>query len=116
MNPVKHLSRAVKFGNTIYVAGTVGRDLRSGKMGESISEQSKIALENVKLTLEAAGASMADILKMTVYLVDINDKKVFDEVYMEYFPSDPPARACFAVADLGAGVKIEIESIAGISD
>jgi 2-iminobutanoate/2-iminopropanoate deaminase len=112
---VKHLSRAVKFGNMVYVAGTAGRPLTGGQMPTDITGQTKIALENIKTLLEAAGTSMANVLKTTCYLADIIDKPAFNEVYITYFPKDPPARACFAVGDLSEGVKVEIEAIACIT-
>ncbi len=112
---VKHLSRVVKCGNTVYVAGTSGRPLKGGEMPADITGQTKIAMENIKTALEAAGTGMANVLKMTCYLADIKDKPAFNEVYITYFPKDPPARACFAVADLGEGVKLEIETVACIT-
>ncbi len=113
---VAHLSRAVRFGNLVFVAGTTGRDPATNEMPADVQGQTTIALENIKAALEAAGASLKDVLKTTCYLADMADKKGFDEVYLTYFTSEPPARACFAVGSLGAGVKIEIESIAGIPD
>ena len=112
---VKHLSKAVKFGNTVYVSGTTGRPMTGGEMPGDITGQAKIAMENIKTILEAAGTYMANVLKMTCYLADLKDKAAFNEVYITYFPKDPPARACFAVGDLGEGVKLEIEAIACIT-
>ena len=111
---VKHLSRAVKFGNTVYVAGTTGRPLTGGEMPADITGQAKIALENIKTALEAAGTNMANVLKTTCYLADMKDRPAFNDVYITYFPKDPPARACFAVGALAEGVKLEIEAIACI--
>lgn len=112
--PAKHLSRAVRFGNLVFVSGTTGRNPQTREMPEDIQSQTRQALETIKGALEAAGASMQDVLKMTCYISDLGEKKGFDEVYMSYFPSEPPARACVQVAALGPGVKIEIETIAGI--
>ncbi|HEX2987509.1 MAG TPA: RidA family protein [Chloroflexota bacterium] len=114
VKPVKYLSRAVKFGNLVFVAGTTGRNLLTGEMPEDAAGQTRVLLDNMKMVLESAGASMDSILKMTCYLANLADKPAFDEVYTSTFTADPPARACFAVADLGAGVKVEIEAIAGI--
>ncbi len=112
--PAKHSSRVVRFGNLIFVAGTTGRDPRTGEMAEDIGGQTRQALENIRVALEAAGASPSDVLKTTCYLADLADKKGFDEVYIPYFSPDPPARACFQVASLGPGVRVEIESVAGM--
>ena len=112
----KHLSKAVKFGSTVYVSGTTGRPMKGGDMPADIAGQTRNALENIKTILEEAGTSMANILKTTCYLATIQDKDAFNDVYVTYFPKDPPARACFAVGSLGPGVKIEIELIACIPD
>jgi 2-iminobutanoate/2-iminopropanoate deaminase len=111
--PVKHLSKAVKFGSTVYVSGTTGRAAK-GDLPADITGQTKNALGNIKTILEAAGSSMDNILKTTCYLADIQDKNAFNDIYVTFFPKEPPARACFAVASLGPGVKIEIEAIACI--
>lgn len=116
VKPVKHLSRATRCGNLVFVAGTIGKNLLTGEMPEDVAGQTKVVLENIKLALEAAGTSLDNTLKMTCYLADLAEKPAFDEVYIPYFPVDPPARACFQVADLGAGVKVEIEAIACIPD
>jgi 2-iminobutanoate/2-iminopropanoate deaminase len=89
--------------------------MTGGEMPADITGQTKIALENIKTLLEAAGTSMANVLKTTCYLADLKDKPAFNEVYITYFPKSPPARACFAVGDLGEGVKLEIEAIACIT-
>ncbi len=114
--PVRHLSRAVKFGNLVFVAGTTGRDPVTNEMPADIKGQTAVALESIKAALEVAGASLQDVLRTTCYLADLAEKPGFDEVYMSYFQTDPPARACFQVGSLGAGVKVEIETIAGIPD
>lgn len=114
--PAKHTSRIVRFGNLIFIAGITGRNFASKEMPADITGQTRQTLENIKLYLEAAGTSLENVLKMTCYLADLADKKAFDDVYINYFPENPPARACFAVAALGPGVKVEIETVAGIPD
>ncbi len=116
VKPVRHLSRATRYGNLVFVAGTLGRHLQTGEMPQDIAGQTKVVLENIKLVLEAAGTSLENTLKMTCYLADLEEKAAFDDVYISYFPTDPPARACFQVANLGAGVKVEIEAIACIPE
>jgi 2-iminobutanoate/2-iminopropanoate deaminase len=112
--PAKHTSRIVRFGNLVFIGGTAGRHFVTKEIPSDVAGQTRQTLENIKICLEAAGTSLGDVLKMTCYLADLGDKKAFDEVYISYFPVNPPARACFAVADLGAGIKVEIEAIAGI--
>ncbi len=116
VNPVKHLSRAVRFGNLVFVAGMAGRHLVTGDMPEDIAGQTRATLENIEMALQAAGTSMGNVLKTTCYLADISEKKAFDDVYVSYFPADPPARACFEVGSLGPGIKVEIEAIACVPD
>ena len=113
--PVSYLSRAVKFGNLLFVSGTTGRDPGTGKLaGEDITSQAKQTMENINSCLKAAGASMGDVLKMTCYMVNLADKKAFNAVYLSYFPENPPARACIGVSDLEPGVLVEIEAIVGL--
>lgn len=112
--PAKHTSRIVRFGNLVFIGGTAGRHFVTKEIPSDVAGQTRQTLENIKICLEAAGTSLGNVLKMTCYLADLGDKKAFDEVYVAYFPVNPPARACFAVADLGAGIKVEIEAIAGI--
>jgi 2-iminobutanoate/2-iminopropanoate deaminase len=114
--PARHTSRIVRFGNLVFIGGTAGRHFVTKELPPDVAGQTRQTLESIKICLEAAGTSMDNVLKMTCYLVDIADKKVFDDVYVGFFPTNPPARACFAVADLGAGLKVEIEAIAGIPD
>jgi 2-iminobutanoate/2-iminopropanoate deaminase len=112
--PAKHSSRIVRFGELVFIAGTTGRSFATKELPSDIRSQARQALENIKVCLEAAGSSLDNVLKMTCYLVDLSEKKVFDEIYISYFSVNPPARACFAVAGLGPGVRIEIETIAGV--
>ncbi len=112
--PAKHTSRIVRFGNLVFIGGPTGRNFVTKEMPADIIGQTRQTLENIKLCLEAAGTSPENVLKMTCYLADLGDKKAFDDVYISYFPVNPPARACFAVAALGTGVKVEIETVAGV--
>jgi len=80
--------------------------------GADIDVQTEQALENVEAVLEAAGASMADVLKMTVYLDDIDDFEEMNNIYETFFDEDPPARSAIAVEDLPKGVGVEIEAVA----
>jgi len=79
---------------------------------EPIAVQTEQALDNVAAVLEEAGASMADALKLTVFLDDIEDFDAMNEVYATYFDDEPPARSAVEVAALPKGVGIEIEAVA----
>ncbi|MFC7231826.1 Rid family detoxifying hydrolase [Saliphagus sp. GCM10025308] len=81
---------------------------------EPIDVQTEQALDNVEAVLEEAGASMSDVLKMTVLLDDIEEFEAMNEVYASYFDDEPPARSAFEVANLPKGVGIEIEAIASL--
>ena len=112
--PARHSSRIVRFGNLVFIGGTTGRNFVTKELPPDITGQTRQTLENIKICLEAAGTSLDNVLKMTCYLADLSEKPAFDEVYVSTFPAAPPARACFAVASLGPGVKVEIETTAGI--
>lgn len=115
MKPAPHGSKVVRFGNLVFTVA-VGINPANGQMEPDIAGQTKQALENLKVVLAAAGTSLENVLKMTCYLADIGDKPAFNGVYIPYFPVDPPVRACFQVASLGPGIKLEMECTAGIPD
>jgi 2-iminobutanoate/2-iminopropanoate deaminase len=77
-----------------------------------IKEQTRQSMENVKAILEAAGSNMANVVKTTVFLADINDFAEFNAVYSEYFPDNPPARSTIQAGALPVGARIEIEAVA----
>ena len=108
-------SPAVRFGNLVFTTGVVGKDA-SGKLVPDIQGQSRAVLETMKSVLEHAGTSMDNVLKVLAFVVDLKDRASFNEVYKEYFPSNPPARSCVAVSDLGEGVLLEVECVACIPD
>ena len=106
-------SQAVQAGNTLYVSGQIPIDPATGAFsGVDITAQTRQSLTNVRNILEAAGFTLADVVKTTVLLADIADFATMNAVYAEFFTSDCPARACFAVKDLPKGALVEIEAIA----
>ena len=98
---------------TLFISGQIPIDPKTGKLvkGE-ITEQARQAIENLVAVLEGAGATVDDVVKVNVYLEDINDFGEFNKVYEEYFGRSKPARAVVQVARLPKDVKIEIEAIA----
>jgi len=98
---------------TLFISGQIPIDPETGKLvkGE-ITEQARQAIENLVAVLEAAGATVNDVVKVNVYLEDMNDFGEFNKVYEEYFGRSKPARAVVQVARLPKDVKIEIEAIA----
>lgn len=111
--PIAPYSWATKVSNLIFVAGQAALDPTGNLVGEGdIRAQTVQTLENIKLTLEAAGATMADVVKTTIYLTDIANYAGMNEVYRRYFPVDPPARATLLTGLVVEGLLVEIEAIA----
>ena len=107
-------SQAVKTGSLLFVSGQIPLDPASGAFaGEDITAQTRQALKNVQAILEEAGYSLTDVVKATVLLADIADFAAMNAVYAEFFKTNCPARAAFAVKDLPKGALVEIEVIAG---
>ena len=106
-------SQAIKAGDTIYVSGQIPIDPEKGIFaGEDIRTQTRQSLTNISHILEEAGASMADVVKTTVLLKDIEEFAAMNEVYAEFFEEPYPARAAFAAAALPKGARVEIEAVA----
>ena len=105
-------SQAVLVNGLLFVSGQIPVNPADGSVAESIEQQSHQALKNVGAILAEAGLGYEDVVKTTVLLADIADFKAMNAVYAEYFTADKPARACFQVAALPLGVKVEIEVIA----
>ncbi|WP_048148065.1 RidA family protein [Palaeococcus ferrophilus] len=113
--PVGPYSQAVKAGSFLFIAGQIPINPETGALVEGdIKAQTRQALENVKAIVEAAGGSLNDVVKVTVYLRDMGDFGAMNEVYSEYFNSSKPARAAVEVSNLPKGVAIEVEAIAYI--
>ncbi len=107
-------SQAVKFGNLLFVSGQVPIDPATGKMSDDIKTQVRQSLENLKAILTAAGTSLENVLKTTVFLKNMDDFTAMNEVYREYFPKDPPARSAVQVSKIPRDSMVEIEAIAAI--
>jgi len=106
-------SQGIEVGNMVFTAGQTGVDPATGQLvAGGIVEQTRQALRNVQAILEAAGCSMADVVKTTVFLTDMNDFKTMNSVYAEFFPAAPPARSTVQVSALPLGARIEIEAVA----
>jgi 2-iminobutanoate/2-iminopropanoate deaminase len=105
-------SQAILAGGFIFTSGQLPLD-REGKLIEGdILAQARQCLENLKAILEAAGAGLEDLVKVTVYVTDLRDFAAINEVYARYFPKEPPARSFVQVAALPKGAGIELEGIA----
>jgi 2-iminobutanoate/2-iminopropanoate deaminase len=110
--PVGPYSQAIRAGGLLFVAGQIPIDPATGTMPADIAEQTRLALRNVQAVVEAAGASLGDVVKTTVFVQDLGEFGAMNEVYATFFPEDPPARACVQVARLPKDARVEIEAIA----
>ena len=108
-------SQAVIHGGLIYLSGQGAFDPQANqlRLGD-ISQEAEITLENIRIILEEAGSSLERVLKVTVYLQSMEDYQAFNQVYRRYFPQDPPARTCIAVAGLPFGMKVEMDLVAAL--
>jgi 2-iminobutanoate/2-iminopropanoate deaminase len=105
--------QAIKVGEFVYTAGQIPIDPRTGNFVEGgIEEQTRQVLENLKAVLEAAGSSLDQVIKATVYLKNMADFAALNEVYGAYLGKAKPARSTVAVADLPRGALVEIDCVA----
>lgn len=105
-------SQAVQAGDFLFVSGQIPLTPQGEMAGEDIVVQTIQVLENLKAILAAAGLTLQDVVKTTVYLTDLADFAEMNRVYAEYFGERPPARATVQVAGLPKGARVEIDAIA----
>lgn len=107
------LSQAISTGGWVFASGQLGMNPRTGRLAEGgIKAETRQVCENLKAVLEAAGSSLAKVVKVTIYMADLGELMAMNEVFGGYFPKDPPARTTFQAAGLVAGARVEIEAIA----
>ena len=106
-------SQAIENNRTLFISGQVPIDPETGKIIEGgIKEQTRQVMENIKAILDAAGYTFDNVVKSTCLLDDMDNFAAMNEVYAEYYPTNPPARAAYGVVKLPLGVMVEIETIA----
>ncbi|MCD9185245.1 MAG: RidA family protein [Pyrinomonadaceae bacterium] len=106
-------SQAVKTGNMVFCSGQIPIDPATGEfVSNDVAEQTEQVLKNLSAVLEAAGTNLGNVVKTTVFLADMNDFAVFNEVYAKYFSDNKPARATVQAARLPRDARVEIECIA----
>ncbi|MBI4778491.1 reactive intermediate/imine deaminase [Candidatus Desantisbacteria bacterium] len=116
-NPESPYSQAVAFKDLLFISGQCPKDLETGEIKHgSIEEQVRLTMENLKHVLNAGGSSLNNVLKVTVFLADMNDFDSMNKIYKEYFLDDKPARSCIQAARLPFEIKVEIEAIAYIPE
>jgi 2-iminobutanoate/2-iminopropanoate deaminase len=114
--PLSHYTDAVRFGDILFVSGLTAHN-SDGKIvgGADAAAQTRQILINLKLVLDAAGATMADVLKVTVFLTDINDRAAINPVRQEFFGAARPASTLIEVSRLALPeMKVEIEAVVGL--
>jgi len=113
--PIGPYSQAIRTGDHLFVSGMVALDPKSGELlGSDAAAQANQALKNLGAVLEAAGLSYKDVVKTTVFLLDMNDFAAVNEVYAKYFDANKPARSTVAVVGLPKGARVEVDAIAAL--
>ncbi len=108
-------SQAIQVGNLVYTSGQIPVNPQTGAIVEGgITEQTRQSLQNVEAILQAAGLTMGDVVKTTVFMADMNDFAAMNAVYSEFFSEPYPARSAVAVKTLPKAVMVEIEVVAEV--
>ena len=111
--PIGPYSQGMKVGNLLFTAGQIALDPESGELKtQSIEEETHLIMNHIKVILEETGMTMINVIKCSIFLKDMQDFKVVNEVYGTYFKSNPPARETVQVAALPLNVNVEISLIA----
>ena len=105
-------SQATEVGGLIFCAGQIGLEPKTGNLVDGIEKQAKQAMENLSEVLKAAGSSLKNVTKTTIYLADIQDFAKVNEIYGSFFTQNKPARSTIAAAALPKGALIEVDAIA----
>ena len=114
--PISHYTDATRFGDLLFISGCGPLDALGNVVGgDDVAAQARATLENIGAILEAAGATFADVLKVVVYLTDVNDRAAINPVRQEFFGDSRPCSTLIGINELVVpGMKVEIEAIAGI--
>jgi 2-iminobutanoate/2-iminopropanoate deaminase len=105
-------SQAIQAGHFVFISGQIPLDQEGNLAQGDIAVQAGRVLENLTAILQAAGLTLMDVVKTTVFLTDLNDFAEMNRIYAQYFPESPPARSTIQVAALPRGAAIEIEAVA----
>lgn len=111
--PIGPYSQAVQAGNTLFVSGQIAIDRTSGTLiTGNIADETRQVMKNLEAVLKAAGMEFSNVVKCSIFLKDMNNFPVVNEVYGSYFPENPPARETVEVSRLPKDVNVEISCIA----
>ena len=114
-DPIGPYSQAVRSGNLLFVSGQIPIDPKNGSLVlNPFKEQCHRVLLNLNIILEAGNSSLAQVIKTTIYMKNLQQFNEMNEIYSEYFNVSKPARSCLEVSNLPKGVDIEIDAIAEI--
>lgn len=119
VNPELQLpfSDAVRVGYMLYLSGKIGNIPGTSELAKGgIAGETRQTMENIKASLEKHGSSLGEVVKCTVFLADIAEWGAMNEVYVTYFPENPPARSALGSSGLALGARVEIECFATVSD
>ena len=104
-------SQAILVDNTLYLSGQIGLDPYSMELVEGIEAQIRRVFDNLKAVCEAAGSSLADIAKLNIFLTDLSNFQLVNQIMGEYFAQPYPARAALGVASLPKGALVEMDGV-----
>jgi 2-iminobutanoate/2-iminopropanoate deaminase len=108
-------NQAIRVGNLVFVAGQLGVSLDTGELaGPSVEEQTEQIMRNLGAILEAAGSSLDQLVKTTVFLLDLGDFAGMNDVYAAHVGERPPARSTVGISQLPSGARVEIEAVAHV--
>ena len=116
--PISHYTDAVRFGDLLFISGAAAFDGDGNVVGKGdVVTQTRVVLQNIRDALQAVGADMGDVLKVTVFLTDIADRAAINPVRQEFFGDAKPASTLFEVSALAVpDMLVEIEAVAGIPE
>jgi 2-iminobutanoate/2-iminopropanoate deaminase len=115
--PLSHYTDAVAAGDTLYISGIVPVEADGNVVGDDVVAQARQVFDNMRRVLAAAGAQPADVVKVTVYLLDVDDRPLINPVRQEFFGSARPASTLVEVSRLAVpGARLEVEAVAHLGD
>jgi 2-iminobutanoate/2-iminopropanoate deaminase len=107
--------QAIRTGNLLFCSGQIGLDPRTGELaGRNAADQAGRCLENLSAICNAAGTTLGNAVRLTIYLTEMDAFEAVNEVYASFFESDPPARVTIGVVALPRGAKVEIEAVVAL--
>lgn len=114
--PVGPYSQAIVSNSLVFISGQLGMDLKRKRLGETVEEQTRLAIESIRAIVTQAGGSLDDIVKTTILLADMDDFGAVNQVYARFFNEPYPARVAYQVAKLPLDAMVEIEAVATLKE